>query len=281
MSSYPKDLDTLEVAGLTLHGITRGGIETCLMVKELRLMFDIGMCPPGFQKYRDVLVSHGHSDHMGGIAYLISHRRMIGARPPRIHVPAEVVEPVRKLLAVWAEIENQDPPFHLYGHAPGESFQSGKSIKATPLRTSHRIPSLGWVIERTSHRLLPEYAHLTGPEIGDMRKRGVTITSPHTEPVLCVTGDTKIEFFKAHELVRRCRVLVHEVTSFDERCDVERTRHWGHTHVDELVEVAEQFTGEALVLVHRSARHTRSQVEQVVAQKFPAAMRDRIHVFGW
>ncbi|MGB1275206.1 MAG: MBL fold metallo-hydrolase, partial [Nannocystaceae bacterium] len=231
MSAYSQDLDTLEVAGLTLKGITRGGIETCLMVQELRLMFDIGMCPPGFQKYRDILVSHGHSDHMGGIGYLVGQRRMTGARPPRIHVPVEVVEPVHRLMAAWAEIEDHKPPYHLFGHAPGESFEMGKSVTATPLRTTHRVPSLGWVIERRTQRLLPEFAHLTGPEIGEKHKQGVTITQTHEEPLLCVTGDTQIEFFKANAIVRRCRVLVHEVTSYDDRSDVEKTRGWGHTHV--------------------------------------------------
>jgi ribonuclease Z len=47
-----------------------------------------------------------------------------------------------------------------------------------------------------------------------------------------------------------------------------------------LIERAEQFTGEALVLVHRSMRHTRSEAETLVQRRFPAAMRDRVHVFG-
>ena len=34
-------LDELKVGGLTLRGITRGGVETCLMVPELGVMFDV------------------------------------------------------------------------------------------------------------------------------------------------------------------------------------------------------------------------------------------------
>ena len=59
------------------------------------------------------------------------------------------------------------------------------------------------------------------------------------------------------------------------------TRKWGHTHRAELVARAESFTGEALVLVHRSMRHSRSEAEAIVARRFPAAMRGRVHVFGY
>jgi hypothetical protein len=59
-------------------------------------------------------------------------------------------------------------------------------------------------------------------------------------------------------------VLVHEVTSWDDRRGVAETRRWGHTHVDEMIARAEQFTGEALVLVHRSLRHTKREALEVV-----------------
>jgi hypothetical protein len=32
--------------------------------------------------------------------------------------------------------------------------------------------------------------------------------------------------------------------------------------------------------VHRSPRHTRRQAEQVVAERFPESIRERVHVFG-
>ena len=58
------------------------------------------------------------------------------------------------------------------------------------------------------------------------------------------------------------------------------TREWGHTHVDELIEHAERFEGEALVLVHRSLRHARSFAERVARERFPRAVRDKVFVFG-
>jgi ribonuclease Z len=49
--------------------------------------------------------------------------------------------------------------------------------------------------------------------------------------------------------------------------------------VDEVIEHAEKFEGEALVLVHRSLRHSFAQAEKIVRERFPASVRDKVHVF--
>lgn len=277
-------LDELKVAGLTLRGITRGGVETCLMVKEIGVMFDVGMCPPGALKYDTILVSHGHADHLGGIGYLVSQRQLVRAPPAAIHVPEEIHGPLDRILRGWAEIEGFDLQWQLHGHAPGDRILLGEGLarghSAVCLRTVHRVPSLAWVVERTTQRLRPEFVGMAGPDIADLRRRGVLIVDSHTEPLICVTGDTQIDFFHAHELARRCKVLVHEVTSWTDERDVAQTRRWGHTHLDELIAASEQFTGEALVLVHRSMRHSRAEAERIARERFPAGVRDRVHVFG-
>ena len=273
-------LDELRVGGLTFTGITRGGIETCLMVKDLGLMFDVGMCPPGALKYPTILVSHGHADHLGGLPYLVSQHGLMSSPPPVVHMPEEIVAPIEQILACWSQIEDFTLKADLRGHKPGARVPVGRDLTALALRTSHRVPSLAWVIERTSHRLRPEFVGREPREIAALRAAGEVITDAHVEPILCVTGDTRIELFDEHEVVRRCKVLVHEVTSWDDRRDAAVTRKWGHTHLDEVVLRAEQFTGEALVLVHRSMRHTRAEAEELVRTRFPAAMQGRVHVFG-
>jgi ribonuclease Z len=250
------------------------------MVQDLGLMFDVGMCPPGALGYQTILVSHGHADHLGGLPYLVSQHGLMSTPPPAVHMPEEIVAPIRQILHCWSEIEGFALQAELHGHAPGAHFRVGRDLMARSFRTRHRVPSLAWVIERTTHRLRPAYVGRDPREIAALRAAGEVITDPHEEPILCVTGDTQIEFFDDNEVARRSRVLVHEVTSWDDRRDVEQTRKWGHTHLDELVARAEQFTGEALVLVHRSMRHTRAEAEALVKQRFPADMQGRIHVFG-
>lgn len=265
---------------MTLKGVTRGGIQTCVMVPELGVMFDVGGVVPGQQKFDHILVSHGHQDHLGGLPYLLSQRQLMRQSLAKVHMPQAVLGPFTRIIEAWSEIEDFEIKVELHGHAPGDVVALRRGLTARALASVHRVSSLAWVIERTTQRLRTEYAQRPGPELATLRAQGVEITVGHCEPLLCVTGDTQIELFDREPLVRRSKVLVHEVTSWDDQRDTEHTRKWGHTHIEELLARAEAFEGEALVLVHRSARHTRAQAEQVVRERFPASVRDRVHLLG-
>lgn len=276
----PVHPDELAIGGMTLRGVAAGGVQTCLMVPELGVMFDVGSVPSGALKYGTILVTHGHQDHLGALPYLVSQRQLMRAKKPHIHVPAEIEDPLRRIFAAWEEIEDFEFRMSLVGHTPGDRFNVRNDLIATCLRTTHRVPSLAWVLIRRTERLRPEFRGRSGEEIRTLKQSGADLTEVHETPLLCVTGDTQIELFQNEPLVRQCKVLVHEVTSWDDRRDVGETRKWGHTHVDEMIAECEAFEGEALVLVHRSLRHTRHQAEEVVASRFPAEVRDRVHVFG-
>ena len=272
--------DELEVAGLTISGIAEGGVETNIRVPELKLMFDIGMCPPGALRFRHLLVSHGHADHLGGLHYFISQRGMMKLPPPIIHLPAEIAPIMEEILAAWARVEGFEYRFELRPAEPGGVYELGRGLRAHAIRTDHRVPSLAWVIELTTRRLRDDLRGLSGQEIQRLREAGEEVTHEAVSPVLCVTGDTTIETFLASELMRRCQVLVHECTSWDQQRDIESTRSWGHTHVDELIEHADKFEGEAMVLVHRSLRHSRRFAQRALRERFPAHLRDKVFVFG-
>ncbi len=273
-------IDELTVGGLTLRGVSCGGVATCLMVPELRTMFDVAPAVEGQHKFHRILVSHGHHDHLGGLPYFASQRKMIGQKPPIVHAPVELVEPFGRVLDAWRDIEDYAIEVDLQGHSPGDEVRLSRHATARCVRSVHRIPSLCWVVRRRVQRLAPEFSALSGPELAAKRKAGVDITVTHQSDALAVTGDTQIDMIDREPWLWDVDVLVHEVTGWDDRRSVADLRRYGHTHVDEIIERVERFTGRALVLVHRSARHSRSQARRVVAERFPKSVRDRVHLFG-
>jgi ribonuclease Z len=107
----------------------------------------------------------------------------------------------------------------------------------------------------------------------------VQVTDEVMSTVLVVPGDTKIEFLLRCEQARKAKVLTHEVTYWDDQSSPEKCRAYGHTHVDEMIEHCDKFEGEALVLVHRSMKYKRAEVEEIIKRRFPSAMLPKIHVF--
>jgi len=272
--------DELAVGGLTLRGSAQGGVRTCLTVPEIGVMFDVGPMFRGVLRYDRILVSHGHQDHLGMLPYLVSQRQLMRKPPPEVHVPREIVEPLRRIFDAWAAIEDFDLAVHLHGHDPEDTVDLGNGRVARAIRSHHRVPSLCWLIERHTRRLRADLVGRPGPELRRLKAEGVEITEPHVEPWLAVTGDTRIDLFVQDRRLQEVRVLVHEVTAWDDRRSVEEMRAWGHTHFEEFVQVADRFRGEALVLVHRSLRHSKRDAQAMVASRLPASVQDRVHVFG-
>jgi ribonuclease Z len=53
-------------------------------------------------------------------------------------------------------------------------------------------------------------------------------------------------------------------------------REWGHTHLDELIAVADRFRNEHILLIHFSARYRKADIEAALAAKLPECLRGRV-----
>lgn len=275
-------MEKINVAGVTLQGYAQGGWRTSIHCPEVGAIFDAGtVLPTMADRY---FVSHGHSDHSGALPSIVARRSVMEVKKPlQIYMPSSLAGFMQDALDAMDKLfGNRRGALNtkINGVEIGDVIHIRKGLKIRALRTYHSAPSCGWAVEQTTSKLKPEFHGLEGREIAKLRQGGTEITNDVTGSLLVVPGDTKIEFLLREERARKAKVLVHEVTVWDDSYStVERTRQYGHTHVNEMIEHCDKFEGEALVLVHRSMKYSRSLIEETLQRRFPAAMLPKIHLF--
>lgn len=291
-------MQELNVHGVTLKGVAQGGIRTCITVPEIGAVFDIGSLPASI-KYDKIFVTHGHTDHTGALTQYVARREINQLSPPDIYAPAgHVAKTMRQILDLWSSMNNpsgkgyRSYKANIHDVHHGDEFDClGKKYTMRALPTYHVGDSNGWCVVHNSKRLKQEFVGLEGSEIAKLVRSGIEISDKASYPLLCVPGDTKIEFLLNHEEARKCKVLVHEVTFWsssnktirkrgkDIVVSVEGCRRRGHTHIDEMAEHCEKFEGDALVFCHRSMRYGRKEIEDIVKKRMPSSMLSKIHIF--
>jgi ribonuclease Z len=274
-------MEKLNVAGVTLQGFAQGGWRTSIHCPEAAVIFDAGtVLPLSADTY---FITHGHPDHSGALPSIVARRSIADSRKTlQVYVPAGIAKHVQaafdamgKLFGGRRKLNAEVNPVRVGDEIP---LRKGYSVKA--LRTYHGVTAVGWAVEQTTSKLKAEFQGLEGQEIGRIRREGVQVTDEVVSTMLTVPGDTKIDFLLNEEHARKAKVLVHEVTYWDNTLSsVEGCRRYGHVHVDEMIEHCDKFEGEALVLVHRSMKYSRTQVEQILKDRFPRAMLPKIHIF--
>src|SRR5687768_13474830 len=100
-------------------GYSVAGEETVAQIPELNVCFDIGRCPYFALTSDIVCITHGHMDHVAGLAYYLSQRYFQGMKPGTVLLPKPLVDPVDQLLRCWRYIERQNTPYKLVGLSPG------------------------------------------------------------------------------------------------------------------------------------------------------------------
>lgn len=276
-------METLNLPGITLEGFAQGGIRTSIGVPEIGAIFDAGTPIPTCLRYHNIFITHGHFDHLGAITPIIGRRNLQDLPPANVFVPAPLKDPLETIFEQWWEIgggKGPKYPIKIHAHKIGDEIKIRQGIVANAVRTYHRIPSLGWSIKRTTNRLKEEFKNLQGKEIGELKKKGVEISTPYTEILLTIPGDTTIEFLINEPFAQKAKILVHEVTYWDDiGSNIEQCRRYGHTHFRDMINHCDKFEGEYLVFCHRSMKYSRKFVENQIQNHFPKEMLSKIRVF--
>lgn len=224
-----------------------------VQVPEFGLCFDIGRAPQ-FSLTADYLcLSHGHMDHVAGIAYYVSQRFFQGLKPGTILLPMDLAGPVDDVLRAFRKVERQQTPYKLVPLVAGEMHELRRDFGLRTFSTHHGQSSMGYAAISIREKLKPEYAGIPGPELVRMKKAGTEIQYRLEVPLIAFMGDTAAGKVFEHPDVVNARVLITECTFYDldHRAKAKAGKH---LHVDEFARIIPRLKNEAIVIGHVSRR---------------------------
>jgi ribonuclease Z len=272
-------LTQLRAGAYTIRGISIGGIYTSLQVPELSAVFDCGIAPRSFATSDTLFLSHGHVDHAGALAAMLGIRALHGQkRPLRVLMPREIVEPVEAAMRAMSAMQHWPFDIETVGLAPGDEVPLRKDLVVRALKTYHPVPSLAYQLVRRVAKLRPEHFGLSGPEIGARRAAGEDLFDIVDQLELSYATDTLVQVLDNEPTLYRSKVLVLECTFLDDRKSRDAARAGCHIHLDELIERADHFQNEHLVLMHFSQIYRPDEVWPLVAKRLPPALAARTQV---
>src|SRR5215472_14299048 len=268
---------SLEAAGIPIEGVSIAGHESFYKLPTLRTLLEFGRAPEDVLGYATVCVSHGHLDHMAGLAHYGSRRRLAELPTARVFVPEEAAPDVTQWLEACQRLERIDYDLEVVPASPGDRLRLRNDLELTVLPGRHRVPTVGYLFSEMRHKLRDELAGKPGAEIAALRASGVEVTRPERLPLLAYPGDCSAEIFDACPELFGARVLLLEC-SFVLPEDRDRANEYGHIHLDDLVERAGRFENEAVVLTHFSQRYTPPQIRAAL-QRLPEPLLGRTMAF--
>jgi len=240
----------------------------------------------GFKRLDRILITHGHLDHILGLAGLLStFMRWEAIESMEIFGGRSALDRIHDLLYGVVLRGAQPPmPIELKTIGPGTFFETD-DFRVTAFPVYHRTPdSLGYLFEEKSRRpFLPEKAEALNIPPGPWRRdlvAGKLATLPdgrQIEPEQ-VLGDLRRGARLAYvgdvgntdnlvEIVRDVDTLAIEATYLeDER---EMARHFAHLTARQAGELAQKAGVKRLILTHISRRYRERDVLKEAQEIFP------------
>lgn len=266
----------MKLAGIDVDARSVGGVETCIQLPAMNLCFDIGRCPKGAINLPRIFLTHAHMDHAAGLAYHASQRDLMGRSAPTYYVPHSNLADFEALFEVYRRLDCSQMPCQLKGIGPGDCLELTPKRKIMPFRSPHRVFCQGYAVQEQKQKLRPEFLALSGQEIHQLRLGGTQVSDEVTQISVAFTGDTLIEVVEREEAVRKARLLIMEATFLDNDVSVGSARSKGHIHLDEIIDRAELFENEHILLTHFSARYSPQHVRDILERKLPESLRTRV-----
>ena len=240
----------------------------------------------GFKNLNNILITHGHLDHILGLGGLLStFSRWEAIEDLNIHAGKWALERIHDLIyGVVLRGAREPMPIHMHQLKPGVFFETEDfSIKA--FSVFHRgADCFGFHFEEKSRRpFLPEKAEALGIPMGPERRdlvngKPVTLEDGRIISPEDVLGDLKkgMRFVHIGDTGRTDNLLEHcmgadglviESTYMEEEADM--ARDFSHLTAKQAAELANKAGVKKLILTHISRRYREKDILEEARSVFP------------
>ena len=271
-------LTRVDLGGLTIDAVSIGGLRTSYDLPSYKVAVDLGSSDESLTRRSVVFLTHAHVDHIGSLTHHVAQRALQRLPAPRYYVPRPIAAEFEAFLDSLRALQRNQLPAEVVGIEPGEEVQLARHLYCRPFAMDHRVPAHGYAFVRRSFKLNPDLAGQPGQVIAARRRAGDDVDVPVDDIELAIGGDGTLEGILESSDALGARRLAVEVTFVDDRVDAENAHSKGHTHVDDLVQHADAFTHEAILLTHLSSRYTMDEALEGLRQRLPAELAERCQV---